>query len=191
METSWPPAWTDDSDESVYETEEDEEHQDVHEREGMLYELNEPAILLTSKEIRNQCLPVYYAMNSFSWRFLWQQYKRSLRQFRGWAQNLRDEDARAITKLTFEGRHTVEEGVEWIVDIDLHQDLPWYSIEISTEHQYDLPLLAIHRAFNKDLMSELETWAAGARRRLRFTPDRVADLGEIFMEVMQRYAKHQ
>lgn len=50
---------------------EDMEHYDTHELFGMLYEPKEPAILLCCREIRSQCLPIYYGRNSFSWRFIW------------------------------------------------------------------------------------------------------------------------
>jgi len=61
--------------------EEDVEHFDSAERIGMLYEPNEPGILLASKEIRHECLPLYYALNSFSWRFWYMDHDRSTNRF--------------------------------------------------------------------------------------------------------------
>ena len=47
----------------------DEDHFDSDERVGILYEAREPAILATCKDVRKECLPIYYCTNSFSWRF--------------------------------------------------------------------------------------------------------------------------
>ena len=61
--------------------EEDDEHYDREERVGMIFHAKEPGILLACKEIREQCLPLYYGSNAFSWRFFWGDQARSLARF--------------------------------------------------------------------------------------------------------------
>ena len=79
-------AYTDSDSDDDDPLEEDEEHFDSEERMGMLFYTFEPGILLACKEIREQCLPVYYGINTFSWRFFWQSPRRSLERLIEWTE---------------------------------------------------------------------------------------------------------
>lgn len=60
----------------------DEDHFDSTEQIGMLYEPQEPAILLVSRQVRSECLPIYFGQNAFSWRFQWADYQDSCFRFK-------------------------------------------------------------------------------------------------------------
>ena len=168
------------------EIEDDMEHYDSEELIGMIYEPKEPSILLACKQVRDECLAVYYSQNSFSWRFLWLDYRRSLNRFNHWAQDLRDHDAKLITQLTLEGRHTVEEGINFDVDIDLIPTSPYFSITSNTFHGPDYSLGFLKRGLEKDLVWRLWDASSGATQRFVFTPSLIADLGAIFVKTMER-----
>ena len=168
------------------EIEDDMEHYDSEELIGMIYEPKEPSILLACKQVRDECLAVYYSQNSFSWRFLWLDYRRSLNRYSHWAQNLRDHDAKLITQLTLEGRHTVEEGINFDVDIDLIPTSPYFSITLNPFHGPDYSLDLLKRGLEKDLVWRLWNASSGTRQRFAFTPSLIADLGAIFVKSMER-----
>ena len=127
---------------SVSKYENDEEHFDPFEITGMLYEPKEPSILLACKEIRKQCLPQYYASSAFSWRFEWLNYKDSLSHFFGWVDHVVKEHTREMTGVSFQGRHVVEEGVDFDADIDLLTCAPFFHVKVAATHN-DEPLKAI------------------------------------------------
>ncbi|KAI7400733.1 hypothetical protein KC336_g14811 [Hortaea werneckii] len=127
---------------SVSKYENDEEHFDPFEITGMLYEPKEPSILLACKEIRKQCLPQYYASSAFSWRFEWLNYKDSLSHFFGWVDHVVKEHTREMTGVSFQGRHVVEEGVDFDADIDLLTCAPFFQVKVAATHN-DEPLKAI------------------------------------------------
>ncbi|KAK3723214.1 hypothetical protein LTR37_001937 [Vermiconidia calcicola] len=163
---------------------EDLEHQDVHERIGMVYEPKEPAILLVSKEARAQCLPIYYAKNPFSWRFLWLNYPRSLDRFNKWVNQIRHEDARHITKLTFEGRHTVEEGVEFEVDIDILEDDPFFEVKAASSNGQDSAITTLKPALEQHISHLLEKWLIRNPAGRTLCQSRLDDLAEVFVKSM-------
>ena len=108
----------------------DEDHFDPTEQIGMLYEPHEPHILLVSKQVRAECLPIYYGHNAFSWRFQWADYLDSCVRFKSWAKSIDVDNMRLLTKLTFQGRHAVEEGSEFSADIDLLNEHPFFETNV-------------------------------------------------------------
>lgn len=127
---------------------EDQEHFGSLELVGMMYEPNEPDILLVCKQIREQCLQVYYGRNSFSWRFTWTDYFRSCLRFKHWANSIAAKDIKFITKITFQGRHAVEEGVEFSVDIDLLDEYPFFETSVYADED-----AVIAEAIHRDMAS--------------------------------------
>ncbi|KAK5719282.1 hypothetical protein LTR15_007805 [Elasticomyces elasticus] len=161
---------------------EDEYHLDVDEKVGVLYEANEPAILLASTEIRAQCLPIYYSNNAFSWRMFWLDYPGSLKSFQKWAQTVAGVHAKHITKLSLEGRHVVEEGTEFAVDIDLLETAPYFHVAL--KHEGDAHDVWCAEALHKELSLELRVIAARSQHRPTFTAEDLCALGAIFVKVM-------
>ncbi|KAK5744213.1 hypothetical protein LTR17_002243 [Elasticomyces elasticus] len=106
----------------------DAEHFDSDERIGVLFETKDPAILLASTEIRTQCLPIYYSHNAFSWRMHWLDYPGSLADLRHWVKHVVRDNVKHIERLAFEGRHVVEEGVEFVAYIGLLHNDPGYAV---------------------------------------------------------------
>ena len=164
--------------------EDDEEHYDGEERIGMLYELNEPPMLLVCREIRAQCLPVYYGKNSFSWRFLWQNYPRSRERYNNWIDAIREEDLKAMTSLTLEGRHFVEEGIEFSADIDLIKDTSAFKVYVMCK-QTDGSTRPLKLALKKELVWELYE-ASHTCKVLTFSRELLYTLGYIFEKSMLR-----
>ena len=133
--------------------EEDDTLWDSEELVGMLYESTEPPVLLACKEIRDQCLPVYYSNNSFSWRFQYLDYSRSLRRFQSWAEGVGVKHWKLVSQLTLEGRHSVEEGVGFTVDIDLLKSTPWSTVKITSEEDIlDSATRLLLRSVQRDLV---------------------------------------
>lgn len=161
------------------------ELRDLDEQIGMLYNRREPPILRASKQIREECLEVYYGTNSFSWRFLMLDYARSLRRYVTWTDRLRNEDAMLIKNLTFEGRHAQECGVEFVVDVDLLDNHPFFTCTVQVSHEPDVPLDAINRALKNELVQKLSRLSGRGCRQIKFTPDSLAKLGEIFVQYME------
>ncbi|KAK4890155.1 hypothetical protein LTR27_011147 [Elasticomyces elasticus] len=161
---------------------EDDYHLDVDEKVGVLYEANEPAILLASTEIRAQCLPIYYSNNAFSWRMIWLDYPGSLKSFQKWAQTVAGVHVKHITKLSIEGRHVVEEGTEFAAHIDLCEIAPYFHVDI--EHQGDTHDYWCAEALHKELSLELRVIAARSQHRPAFTADDLCALGAIFVKAM-------
>lgn len=176
-ETQWP---------RIDEIEDDDaEHFDSQETIGMLYEPKEPAILLACRETRNECLPIYYSKNTFTWRFFWLDYNRSYSVFQGWVANVGTEHTKQIRKITFEGRHAVEEGVEFAVDIDLLVGAPYFAVQVSTAWAEDEYLDTICQYIERDLVYEL--WKMLPRvSGIKLSPANLAKLGQCFVDGMHR-----
>jgi hypothetical protein len=62
--------WEDEKDHFPSERFHEDQYHDDAETTSMLYAQKEPGILLACKEIRSECLPLYYGTNAFSWRFV-------------------------------------------------------------------------------------------------------------------------
>ncbi|KAK3710490.1 hypothetical protein LTR37_010333 [Vermiconidia calcicola] len=165
---------------------EDDEHADLDERFGMLYEPNEPAILLVRKDIRAQALAIYYSSNSFSWRFQWPKYHRSLRRFNSWVNYLRDENIKHIRQLTFEGRHAVEEGIEFGVDIDLLKDKPFFTVSTTCEYPPDETTEILRLALKRQISEPMRKWLARSPGGFVFCRTQLQDLGEVFVKSMHQ-----
>lgn len=164
---------------------EDDEHYDSEERTGMLFRTEEPGILLACKEIREQCLPIYYASNAFSWRFYWLDQPRSLQRFVSWTQTAR-KYAKHITELSFEGRHSVEEGIDFEVDIDLFEEVPYFNVVVECRHPGDELTDAVIEAVEQDFITVLWKMSRRDGGRITFTSDDLCRLGHLFSEAMQR-----
>lgn len=169
------------------EEEDDDEHKDLHELVGMLYEPREPAILLVNKEIREQCLPVYYATNAFSWRFHWVDYNRSQLKFSNWVTYVGNNNTKFITKISFEGRHMIEEGVEFSVDIDVLDRSPFFSLEVSCHDRPDRATKRIKYSLDKELAYTLWMWSNRGRNSFSMSLVRLKELGREFVSAMRRY----
>lgn len=174
-----------DPNEPASEAEDFVELRDLDEQVGMLYNSREPPIPLASKQIRKECLAVYYGTNSFSWRFLMLDYARSLSRYVTWTDQLRNEDAMLIKNLTFEGRHAQECGVEFVVDIDLPENHPFFTYTVQMSHEPDVPLDAIKCALKNEFVEKLSRLSGRGRRQIKFTLDSLARLGEIFVQFME------
>jgi len=57
--------------ESTDPDQDDEEHVNGMEQQGVLYHPLEPPILLACKEVRKQATSIYPNTNAFLWRFYW------------------------------------------------------------------------------------------------------------------------
>ena len=181
--------WAKEQDENLYpqadEIVDDAEHFDSEETIGMLYEPKDPGILLACREIRNECLPIYYKSNTFTWRFFWLDYTRSFLAFNSWVANLGTEHARHIQKITFEGRHAVEEGVDFDIDIDLLVGAPYFSVQVSMGHWEDQYLDTIRKDIERDLIVVL--WQMLPRTgSIKLSPADLTKLGRCFVNGMHR-----
>ncbi|KAI6891002.1 hypothetical protein KC318_g14160, partial [Hortaea werneckii] len=170
---------------SVSEHENDEEHFDPFEITGMLYEPKEPSILLACKEIRKQCLLQYYASNAFSWRFEWLNYKDSLSHFFGWVDHVVKDHTREMTGVSFQGRHVVEEGVDFDADIDILTSAPFFQVKVAATHN-DEPLRAILDGLKRHLIAALWEKLQINGSRVLMTEADLKELGEIFVCAMHR-----
>lgn len=162
----------------------DDEHFDTLEEIGVLYEPKEPAILHVSKEIRAQCLPVYYSQNAFSWRFLWTDYPRSCARFKAWTRSILPESVKLITKVTFQGRHAIEEGLEFSIDIDLTENWPFFETNVYTACEDEAG--AIAEAINRHTAHILWRIAQSLNSRPILSADLLCELASIFVQGMHR-----
>ena len=168
------------------ENEEDDEHFDSDEKIGMFYELDEPAILLTCKEIRQQCLPLYYALNSFSWRFLWQENVRSMNRFTMWVTAIQDEQAALVRKISFESRHQYAEGIEFDADIDLVKQSPFFTVSVSAGHPKDSEVEVIMHELERALVWCLWNMSKKGTVKIILSTNRLVTLGATFVRAMDR-----
>ena len=166
--------------------EDDMEHEDSLELRGMLYEPYERGLLLACKQIRNGCLWIYHGNNSFSWRFLWYDYRSSLKGFEQWDRSIRPQDARLMTQLSFAGRHYHEEGIAVEVDIDLLDTPPYFSIVSTSPHSPDEAIDSIRSVLERDLVFKLWNMAASGRQPVSLIPQSIEDLGRTFTKYMTR-----
>ena len=165
--------------------EEDDEHYDSEEREGMLFRQQEPAILLACKEIREQCLPIYYGSNACSWRFFWLDQTKSLARFTAWTRVV-GKRSKNIREISFEGRHSVEEGIEFGVDIDLLEETPYFDVKAECHHPGDELTDAIVEAIEQDFITVLWKMSRLDRGKIDLSSDDLCQLGALFSEAMQR-----
>ena len=165
--------------------EEDEEHFDSEERMGMLFRTQEPSLLLACKEIREQCLPLYYASNAFSWRFFWLDQYRSLARFEKWTQSV-SKNAKYITRISFEGRHSVEEGIEFEVDIDLLDEAPFFDLAVDCIHAGDELTDVIEEAIEQDFVTALWKLSKYHKGVIKLSSTELCHLGTLFSEALQR-----
>ncbi|KAK3622635.1 hypothetical protein LTR56_022100 [Elasticomyces elasticus] len=164
----------------------DAEHFDCDERIGVLFETKEPAILLACTEIRTQCLPMYYSQNAFSWRMHWLDYAGSLARFQCWVEDVVGDNVKHIGRLAFEGRHVVEEGVEFVAYTGmLHHD-PGYAViagclDVPTEVDNK-----ITESLHGELDEKLACIASRPTSPPTFTVKDLCELGSIFVKAMHR-----
>jgi hypothetical protein len=178
-------AYTDSDSDDDDPLEEDEEHFDSEERIGMLFSTFEPGILLACKEIREQCLPVYYGMNAFSWRLFWQSPRRSLERFIGWTEVV-GENTKHIRKISFESRHAVEEGIEFEVDIDLLDRAPFYEVQADCDYMEDELTTVTVEAIEQDFLAVLYRMSKRYGGVIKFRAEDIHLLGKVFWEAMKR-----
>lgn len=160
-------------------------HIDTDELIGMLYEPCEPGILLASKEIRSQCLPKYYSGNAFSWRFLWTDYQRSCERYKAWIRTISPANASLITRITFQGRHIIEEGVDFSIDIDLIDQYPFFETNVYSAGITDIDH-EISAAANRETASLLWRMVQTRSTRPRLTYELLCELANIFVQAMHR-----
>ena len=182
------------------ESDEAVELRDLEEHVGMLYEPREPSILLACKQIRQECLAIYYGINSFSWRFSSLDYETSTTRFKAWAKQLRDQDVGLIRHLTLEGRHTVEIGVDFDTDINLLRDSPYFEIDVHHSDMmhdkggrelYDEALGRITSGLEHEVLAKLWKLSRSGKREVQLTTAAIESLGEVFVKHMQWYVLHQ
>lgn len=174
---------------SEYSSEPDAEHEDPKEYEGVVFELKEPSLLLVSKQVRQEVLPLYYGQNGFSFRFQWMEYGRSATRFHEWVDStVGQQNARFIIRLSFSGRHTIEEGVGFDADIDLR---PWsasFDVRVSTSWVIDTAVQALLDMLEENLVYYLYKQAQRtiARQQYRFDVEFIQGLGHVFVQAMNR-----
>lgn len=151
----------------------------------MLFRTFEPGILLACKEIRTQCLPVYYGSNAFSWRLFWLYPRDSLFKFEKWVEVV-GEHAKHMRQISFEGRHAVEEGIEFEVDIDLLDDKPYYHVESDCIHPCDEITDATTEAIQQQFVNILSGFSAKDGGMITLTTARLAFLGKSFCEALMQ-----
>jgi hypothetical protein len=178
-------AYADDDSDHEDPLEEDDEHFDSEERIGMLFHTWEPGILLACKEIREQCLPLYYGSNAFSWRFFWGHQANSLACFTEWTQVV-GKNAKYITQISFEGRHSIEEGIEFEVDIDLLEESPFFDIAADCIHPGDELTDVIVEVIEQDFVTVLWRMSKRDRGVIKISSKDLCLLGTIFSEALQR-----
>ncbi|KAK5678647.1 hypothetical protein LTS10_009091 [Elasticomyces elasticus] len=164
----------------------DAEHFDSDEKIGLVYETGEPAILLASTEIRTQCLPIYYSNNAFSWRMFWLDYPRSLKRFKGWLKRAVGDNAKLMTRVSFEGRHVVEEGVEFVAHMGLLSSDARYVVATGSLDEAVAVDVEIAEALHEELSEELTVIATRSPGVLSFTSSDLYNLGSVFVKEMQR-----
>jgi hypothetical protein len=96
------------------------------------------------------------------------------------------EHAKLITQLTIEGRHAVEEGIDFDADIDLLDVSPYSTVEVHCGHGDEPPLDAIMRGLKKDMVWKLWIASSNASQPVVFTSSLIRDLGSIFRKYMER-----
>lgn len=166
------------------EIEDDEEHLDTNDSQGMQYNLTDSGVLLASTEIRQQCLPVYYGNNTFSWRFSGFDYERTFERFRNWAESTQSEHGQLIKGISFEGRSNIEEGVEFEADIDILDEFSYFIVQVAHDHLYESYLDAI-----RDDLEQKLTWVlfkvSSRQLGLTLSPNLIVRLGGTFVDAMQ------
>lgn len=165
---------------------EDGEHYDGEEIMGMLFQTKEPPILLVCKEICEQCLPVYYGCNAFSWRFFWLEQDRSLQRFNEWATQVVGKHAKHIARLSFEGRHSVEEGIEFEVDVNLLEEVPFFELAVQCLHLTDDLTDAIVEAVEQDFITILWKMSRRDGGEITLSSGDICMLGKAFVDAMTR-----
>ena len=157
--------------------EDDDGHSDSEEKIGMLYNLKEPAILSLSSDVRRECLPIYYGNDSFSRHFYWLDYEKSPK---AWAGTV-EENARLIRSISFEGRHAVEEGVEFLANVDLREHGFPFDVQVTYAHAGDYVTETIRHSLEHQLISALCVIARRADTSLVLSSDTINKLASIFV----------
>ncbi|KAK4551833.1 hypothetical protein LTR86_010829 [Recurvomyces mirabilis] len=164
--------------------EDDLEHFDAEEQVGMLYEFSEPSILFACTEIRSECLPVYYSANTFSWRFDWQDYTRSLARFMEWVDVTVGDYAQLTPALSLEGRHIVEEGVGFSANASFASSTSRSKVGIEFDDFPDTVLAGIADGLASTMELALALPFAGKSCSSSSTV-RLQKLGTIFVQAVQ------
>jgi len=94
------------------------------------------------------------------------------------------QNAKLVTRLSFEGRHIVEEGIEFEASIEVINYSPCF--EVSSEYHHDdcESLYAICRVLQHDLERELRRIAQRHRSGITFTAADIRVLGKQFIRAM-------
>lgn len=163
--------------------EDDAEHFDTEEEVGMLYECTEPPILLACTELRRECLPIYYSTNAFSWRFDWQDYVSSLAAFDTWCAVTVGQQAQVISTLSVEGRHTIEEGVEFVANITAGSTTTVPQVRVKCFHETDSVVERIIYCLTHEMRLALGTPGTTALKQPLST-EVVQVLGKLFVKAM-------
>lgn len=89
---------------------------------------------------------------------------------------------RLLTKLTFQGRHAVEEGSEFSADIDLLNEHPFFETNVfSADDDF-----AIAESINRELASYLWLMVQYERSRPVLSAGHLCELASIFVQGMHR-----
>ena len=150
----------------------------------------EPGILRASKEIREQCLPIYYWNNTFEFRFgrflplnRSDNYSRAYNTFRYWALSIQPEHAVLIGSLTLVGQHSVRQSVEFDATIYLFDEEPHFELDVDHDGNETKYLNDIRDNLDHNLRSALKQ-AVTSDEELVFSPQLIVDLGGMFVDAM-------
>lgn len=168
---------------------------DPEDKLGVLYEADEPGILMACTEIRGQCRPIYYENNAFSWRFAWQlsgyhdryyDYERSLHRFNQWINSTVGAHAKLIRSVSFEARHLVEEGFDFGADIDIDPKKRTFELDVTAGSSGENSARLIKSTIERDLVFLMWKTCKRSETTTRFTAADLHALGRAFLRGMSR-----
>ena len=96
------------------------------------------------------------------------------------------ENTKHITEISFEGRHLVEEGLEFEIDIDLLAEAPFFDVEADCFDSCDEYTAAIVQGFEAECITYLWKTSRNRGGAVRFTTEDLIALGGIFSKAMKR-----
>ena len=96
------------------------------------------------------------------------------------------DNGKHITEISFEGRHSVEEGIEFEIDIDLWQEVPYFDVVAACRHSGDELTDAIVEATEQDFITVLWKMSRRDGGPITFSSDDFCQLGNLFSDALQR-----
>ncbi|KAI5367739.1 hypothetical protein Slin15195_G028710 [Septoria linicola] len=104
---------------------------------------------------------------------------------KSWAKSIDANNVTLLTKITFQGRHMIEEGCEFSADIDLLTEHPFFETNVYAGDETDAEIAQV---INRELASYLWLMAQYAESRPVLSAGHLCELASIFVQNMHRDA---